>query len=270
MNQPLIEGREYQLHIRAENEIYTSEFQSVPKIPVIDSIYVEHTEQLIITGTDVAAGKLQKTPGAQVYIDINDNGDVYNYRFTGRKVCQYTYNITIPMFGSTMDITVFAWLSRAPQGVFNIAAPPGYSASNHIRKHPLVFLERTYNVFKPDTQTYFNGWIYIFHQYAISNQTYQFYKDLNSQLTAEGKLFDPLYTQARGNMICTTNPGKKMLGNFEIASMREYRFFLQATGSNEYFLKPIPYFWFIPASGNSREIPPEWWESRSKTYPENN
>jgi hypothetical protein len=266
LSKPLVSTQMYKIQISAGGEKYESPFQTIPDIPSLDDVYLSPSEQLIVGATDEAASNLQKTPGAQLYADITGKGDANYYRFTGRKICQYTYNrVTAP--GSPFEIPIYAWLSMGPLEIFNIAAPPEYSVSDDIRKHPLVFLEKSYRVFLPDTVTYFSGWIYICQQYAISEQTYNFYSDLKKQLSAGGKIFDPLYTQARGNISCVSTPGKVVLGNFEIASVREYRFYVEPTGQDIYFIKRIPYFWDIPQEGRIQYQAPVWWETRNKEYP---
>lgn len=166
-------------------------------------------------------------------------------------------------------MTMYAWMSLKPWEFYNIAGPDGYSSSREIRRHPLVFLERSYDVYIPDRTVFFLGWIYICHQYAISRESYEFYSELNGQLSAEGKLFDPLYTQVRGNLRCISDPGREILGNFEISSMREHRFFVMYQGKEKYLMKKIPWFYAIPSSGSMADETPEWWEVPVRNYPGN-
>jgi hypothetical protein len=269
LSQPLLSTRMYKIQISSGGEKYESPFQTIPDIPSIDDVYLIPSEQLVIGSTDESAASLQKTPGAQLYADIAGKGNANYYRFTGRKICQYAYN-RVPAKGSPVEIPIYAWLSMVPQESFNIAAPPEYSVSVDIRKHPLVFLDKSYRVYIPDTVTFFMGWIYICQQYAISEQTYNFYSDLKKQLSAGGKLFDPLYTQARGNISCISTPGKVVLGNFEIGSVKEYRFYVEPVGQDNYFIRKIPYFWDIPQEGKIQYQAPVWWETRLKDYPAGN
>lgn len=268
MQQTLDPQRKYRLTISAEGEQYASDWQEVPALPRIDSVYAAFEEKLMSPGTDVAAGDLRKISGTQIYVDIAATGDQNYHRFTGRKIAQYTYTVVPPGGGMMQqETTMYAWLTLTPTGLFNLAAPQAYTADKDIRKYPLTFLERSYTVLIPDTPTFFNAWIYICHQYALTAQSYQFYSDLNRQLSAEGKLFDPLYTQARGNITCTSSPDKLVLGNFEISSVREHRFFVQPVGRENFFLKRIPYFYPIPFEGKQQDIPPDWWEFPAKVYP---
>jgi len=115
----------------------------------------------------------------------------------------------------------------------------------------------------------FIGWILYVYQYSISENAHNFYKDVNSVLEADGRLFDPLYVQTRNNLKCISNPEKLILGNFEISSPREYRFYVWYLSEElGYLVKPIPYFYDIPLEGESVEAYPEFWEFPGKRiYP---
>lgn len=264
---PLDASGRYKLKIKADGEVFESGYDRIPAMPSIDSIFMVPGEILVETGTDEAATQLEKKVGAWLYIDIDAKGKDNYYRFSGRKVCQYVYNILPP--GSPFDVPVYGWFSVTPWETFNIAAPADYSLVEDVRNHPLVFLEREYNIYREDEKpVYFMGWIYICHQYAISEQSHDFYETLNKQLSAEGKLFDPLYPQARGNIKCTSDPEKVVLGNFELSQVREHRFFVISRGNDNYFVKRIPYFWEIPVKGEMVDKIPAWWEVSNRNYPD--
>lgn len=266
LSQPLQTAKKYKLHVVADKEVYVSTFEEVPAAPVAGNISIEPGEQLFTGTTDQSASQLRWEKGALLYADVNGQGNTRHFLFTGRKICQYTYNVEVKG-GASPPIPYYAWYSASPAEPFNIAAPPDYSESAAIRKHTLVFLERSVNVYISEASTVFAGWIFICQQYAISEQTYRFYSDLKKQLSASGKIFDPLYTQAKGNISCTTDPEKTVLGNFEIAAVREYRVYVEPTGSDKYHFHQIPWFWDIPSSGKVQDLPPVWWEYNGKQYP---
>ena len=259
LEQPLDPQKKYKLMVESEGETFESSYEKVPGQPDIDTVYVLHAEKLAETVTDEAAGNLYKLPGAIMYADIAARDENRYYRFISRKIVQYVYELALP---GVPPSTVYAWRTVVPLEVFNIAAPPEYTLSRDIRKHPLVFLERNFNVYKPDTQTFFVGWIYVCLQYALSEPTYNFYRDLNSQLSAGGKFFDPLYVQAKGNLVCVSDLRKVVLGNFEISTVREHRFYVQPLGSDRYVLKRLPNIWSVPGEGFTVDEPPDWWGQR--------
>ena len=168
--------------------------------------------------------------------------------------------------GDSTQITVWGWNSYYSQESFNIAAPPDYSNTTDIIKHPVFSLEK-----KPrlTSDQFFAGWILIFYQYGLSKSSHSYYKDLNNQLDSEGRLFDPLYVQALSNISCINNKDKLVLGNFEISAKKEYRFFVIYLGTKSgYLIKPIPYFYDIPAHGKKEIYRPDFWEYSTKIYPD--
>jgi hypothetical protein len=57
------------------------------------------------------------------------------------------------------------------------------------------------------------------NQFRLNADSYEWYKGVESQATAEGKIFDPLTSQLYGNITCKSEPGKLVLGFFEVSSV---------------------------------------------------
>ncbi len=256
---------QYKLKIEYKGETYESAFEPVPAIPQIDTVYgIPKTE---ITRPD--GGKdvndFWEVEGVQLYADITNEKESPYFRFTARRVLQYTYQVPVMYMGTEMMETMYGWESFYPQEDFNIAAPAEYSASTDIIKKPLYLVAKKL-IRKPEHS--FSGWILILQQHAISKNAYSYYKDLNSQLGSEGRLFDPVYVQARNNLKCNSDPNKTILGNFEIASVNETRYFVNfISNSDGYLVKKIPYHYQISTRGEQLSELPDFWESPSKTYP---
>lgn len=254
-------GIEYKLKIEYKGETYESAFEPVPAVPQIDTVYgIAKTE---ITRPD--GGKdvndFREVEGVQLYADITGAKESPYFRFTARRVLQYTYPVKVGELTETM----YGWESFYPHENYNIAAPAEYSSSTDIIKNPLYFLPKKL-IRKPEHS--FAGWILILQQYAISKNAYSYYKDLNSQLDSEGRLFDAVYVQARNNLKCTSDPNKTILGNFEIASVNETRYFINfISKSDGYLVKKIPFPYWISSNGEQLMERPDFWETPSKTYP---
>lgn len=254
--------RLYKINISYQGEEYESSFEQVPPVPSLDTVYGYPEEKVIIETGSNNVNDFRKSSGVQLYGDITHEKDLPYYRYTGRKIMQYTYLVPV---GEIEEI-MYGWKSYASNDVFNIAAPPQYSASTDILKHHLWFLEEKVAL---DSGIYFSGWILILYQHGLSETGYNYYKDLNNQLESEGRLFDPLYVQARGNMVCTSNKNKLVLGNFEISTITEHRFFVRYYDPKYgYYIKPIPYFYDIPWSGEQLGVRPDFWEYENRPYPD--
>ncbi|WP_163321947.1 DUF4249 domain-containing protein [Draconibacterium mangrovi] len=259
LNSLLNPNLQYKLKIEYRGEEYESAFEVVPQKPSIDSVYGFEEVEIRQESGDNDVDNVDRLEGVRLYADITPNNENPYCRFTTRFVLQYNYVIEVPgPFGSTMPETVYGWKSSYPQKTFNIAAPPEYSASKEIKKHPLYFLK---NRVKYEEEHIFSGWIVILYQHGITKSAYNYYDDLNKQLEAGGKIFDPLYVQARSNLRCTTNSDQKILGNFEISVNSETRYFLRYISETSGFaLHEIEERYHIPSSGEQVSIMPEWWE----------
>jgi hypothetical protein len=257
---------EYKIKITYAGNNFESSFEPVPHVPDLDTVYgIAGTKVIKVEGNN-DVDDIREKIGVQLYADISNEKELPYYRFTARKVLQYIYPVEIRMFGEIIVEPMYAWMSLFPNEMFNIAAPPEFSTSTNIVKHPLFFLDKKVT---PDTDQTFAGWILILYQHGLSVSGYNYYKDLNKQLGSEGRLFDPLYVQARNNLKCTSDPKQLILGNFEISTLKEHRYFVNFISDElGYLVKPIPYFYDIPLSGEQLSIHPDFWESQSKTYPD--
>ena len=253
--------RQYKLIISAEGEIYESELEAIPPVPAIDTLYSDHAELWARPGGENSSNEFIKTPGQQLYVDIyNDTGKAY-FKFTAQNILQYYFTFDTILYGQSTRLNKYGWKSFYPQELFNIAGPAVYSSKVDVKKHPVEFF--LYNDKSLLQVNEFGlGWIYIMHQYSISESAYNFYSDVNSQLNANGKIFDPLYVQARNNIKCVSDPNKIILGNFEIANHREYRFFVHLNqNTGDHIIRPIEEFYEIPPSGIKSVMIPWFWEN---------
>lgn len=251
----------YKLHIIAEGETFSSDYESVPETPDIDNFYSEELERWSQPGGETNVEEFKKTLGHQVYADISNGNKKTYYRFDARKVFQYTFPFDTVINGLPATRMKYGWESFYPDGNFNIAAPPEYATDFKITNHPLEFFQYS-NSGILDSISAQRGWIYIIYQHAISQSAWNFYKDLNSQLGADGKIFDPLYVQARSNLKCTSNSKKIILGNFEISRRREHRVYIYLNPhSGNHTLRRINDLYDIPERGVKSLYPPVFWQN---------
>ncbi|HRX11155.1 MAG TPA: DUF4249 domain-containing protein [Draconibacterium sp.] len=256
---------EYKIKISYKGDTFESTYETVPPLPDLDTVYGVAENKVIKISGNNDVNDIREIPGVQLYTDISHEKEMPYYRFTARKVLQYSYPVEIPWGSEILVEPMYSWLSSYPRDLYNIAAPAEFSTNKNIVKHPLFFMEQKI-IIRPDQSFY--GWILILNQFGLSESAYNYYNDLNKQLGSEGRLFDPLYVQARNNLKCTSNPNQLILGNFEISSYKEHRFFINYISREQgYLIKPIPYFYEIPELGEQLSNPPDFWESRSKTYP---
>jgi len=248
---------EYKLRIEYLDDTFESTFEPVPQSPDLDTVYGYPETVVVEIGGENDINDYRKKAGLQMYTDITQENELPYYRFTARKVLEYVY---IENLGSDVlpEIYHYKWKSYFPQGSFNIAAPPEYSASSDIIKHPLFFIDESVYM---EQDNFFVGWIVIIYQYGLSKSAYDYYNDLNNQLESEGRIFDPLYVQARNNLRCINNPEELILGNFEISTVTEHRYFVRFISEVDgYRLEPITNRIEIPLEGETIDVYPDFWE----------
>lgn len=256
----------YKIRIEYLGNTFESNYEPVPKIPELDTVYGVAGTKFIKQGGNNDPNDIREISGIQLYTDILNEKELPFYRFSARNVLQYVYTVEVVVMGEIMPEPMYAWLSTYPKEIFNIASPPEFSYTNKIVKHPLFFMVKKLTPLPDQT---FAGWILILNQYRLSESGYNFYNDLNKQLGSEGRLFDPVYVQARNNMKCVNDSKQLILGNFEISSFKEHRYFVKFISDElGYVVKRIPYYYEIPPSGEQISTPPDFWEYESKTYPD--
>ena len=260
LNSKLDISLSYRLHIIARGETFVSGYEDYLPVPHIDTLYGEHAEHWIQPGGETSVESFIKSEGQRVFIDIDSENQSRFYRFEARKILQYHFPFDTVIGGAPVVAFKFGWKSFYPEGGFNIATSSEYSKDMNISKHPMDFFGYDSKWFLKPGETG-DGWIYILYQYSLSEPAYNFYRDLNYQLEAKGKIFDPMYVQARNNLSCSTNPKKIILGNFEIGNFREHRFFVKPdllTGNH--IVRRINRFDEIPESGLNNMYQPWFWQ----------
>lgn len=256
---------QYKLKITFGGNTYESAFEPVPNIPDLDTVYGVPGIKYVKQGGNNDVEDIIEIQGVQLYTNITHEKLMPFYKFTSRKILQYIYPVEVSFMGEVIIEPMYAWLTVYPKELYNIASPPGFSTSTNIVKHPLFFMNQKLT---PELGQYFAGWILILYQYGISESAYKYYDDLNKQMGSEGSLFDPMYVQARNNLKCINNPKQIILGNFEISAVKEHRYFVNYISKElGYLIKPIPYFYEIPTSGEQISTPPDFWEYETKPYP---
>ena len=66
---------------------------------------------------------------------------------------------------------------------------------------------------------YENKRIVRINQFRLNDDSYTYYKGVENQSAADGKMFDPLPAQLYGNITCKSDPETLVLGFFEVSSV---------------------------------------------------
>jgi hypothetical protein len=260
-------GRKYTLHILTpDGNKYESSAQELIPNKEIDKIYGRLTFKPFIWKNQNGEYVHIHNQGIETYIDFfSDPEQLFTFKFNATVLIEYTY---LGGFSSNPNKNgkYYAWGKWDLKENINITEARYQNGNHEIVAHPLPFLpvEKSWYSLEPDL--YRNGfkvvhWILIIDQYRLNEDSYSFYKKIREQLAAEGKLFDPVAVQINGNIRCTNNPTKLVLGNFEVSSKETITYvvtpdWLTNTAS---YLK-IPNLLNIPDEGavEFKDLP-DWW-----------
>lgn len=270
-------GNTYTLHIiTPDGEEYASDQQHLLPEAYPDSVYTQFDYQEVL---DRSTGLKVVKKGANILSDIMNQADTLpRFRFTSNITVQYFYKIC-PLMQPC--VLFYCWQSEEANLNINLTGGEYAVDSASIRRHPVCFIEDndlcfalTYDYASqgPDlpylaieTRQYqfyevHNRLIYL-NLYTLNSEAYQFYKSMDKQLRAEGKLFDPIAVQLMGNIKCISNPSKKAFGFFEASAVShvEYKIDFRHLSNAQPSLIRVPYI--LPDESNGcyvNSIPPFW------------
>ncbi len=258
-------GSIYTLYIETpDGEIYASSPQRLYPESCPDSVYAEADYQETISQFNQLEVKVL---GANILVDINSSTDTLpRFRFTSDLGKQYYYEIYGPP-PVNRTYCFYCWQTVTAISDINLTQMEYSLNSTSLNKHAVYFVDDKIDVLgrvyrlsprKPGfpyialpTEN-FNFYtlkhrILHLYQYTLNNETYLYYKNMDEQLRSEGRLFDPIVVQLRGNIKCTSNPDLKTVGFFEASSVSRTAYSIGPRKSdNQYSVRKIPYI--LPSS----------------------
>lgn len=246
-----ITGRSYVLHIAtSDGERYESDAQTLIAAETIDTLYTTFATKDYLN----TYNELKSADGYDIRVNLFKNATAANpkplCRFESNVVVQYQY--TQEVFDPTNPAGedwywfIFGWNTFNLNETANITDERTKSSSAEIKDHLLCFMPRDPNIYGISTYPTMSSFIYFrYKQYTINEDTYNFYLEANKQLSASGKMFDPITSQLYGNVNCTSNPTKLALGLFEVSSVKQAAYIIRRNAVK------VPYTSNIPAYGGA-------------------
>jgi len=214
-------GNSYKLHIKtADGYIYESDYQRLTRPVSYDSIkYYNVTEGFLDSHKS-----LLTTTGADIRIDLSDSSSAEKIKckFTTNVTVQYTY-LGLPNSSSTTSAPVpyYGWITDLSlENDVNITDESSSSSDNSISNHKIGFIPFSVAAYPDEWHLPHIGGLARFYYYLVINQytlndaSFAFYKAAKKQLSASGKIFDPIASQLCSNIKCINNPSKLAFGFF--------------------------------------------------------
>ena len=257
-------GNSYKMNIKTrDGNIYESTPQKLLPPQTYDTIRALYATKSYL-GTD---NKLVNSDGADIRVDLfgslTNKDSLPLCRFNSKITIQYSYNqyMIDPITGELMidEITkkpfdwflvCFGYRTLSMNDIENITEEKSVTSKAFIKNHSIGFApygSRYFGIGLP-SQAYVFYYIRI-DQYTMNSDTYRFYKAANKQLSATGKIFDPITSQLYGNMKCVNDPSKIVLGLFEVSSVTQSAIVIhRASADKKIALRKVTYVDITPDS----------------------
>lgn len=259
---PLESEKNYKIRVTLDKETYESSWETMPPIPDIEQFYVERDTLVSFVPNVYGVPIKHYTRGISASVDIVTNESLKNYLFRYHSILQY-----VNPKRSSFAVDTFLWTSFFHNASDNFVRPAKYSTNTVIKKHKLMFHLKDYISYidttindKARLYAYGTGWIFEIDQYGLTENSIDFYQKISDQLNAEGKLFDPIYSQIKGNITCSSNPDKLMLGIFDLCSVKRHQYFVTNIDYKNIYYHEIDPVLDIPYEGASPGVPPFFWQ----------
>jgi hypothetical protein len=201
-------GRKYVLHIISDQHIYESSPMELKPVPQIDSLYAE-----IVQNNTYALGRI--VPGYQLYVDAYDplkKCNFYRWDFTE------TWEFKIP-FTHESIINRTCWKTAYAKNIYiqNTTA----LAEDRVSKFPLNFITT-------ETDRLTIKYSILLRQLSLNQEEYHYWEKIHRITEEVGGLYDVVPMSVQGNILCTDEPGEKVLGYFSVSSVSTKRLFIKS------------------------------------------
>ncbi len=256
------EGYSYVLHIETEQgDYYQSTSQALNPGARVDSLESRFTSIIVEQQQPDGEVVFNTVPGLEFTAEIAAGANaIPMLRFEAVVLVQFI----LYELGSSDPAFLYCRRKMPLGDDINLVVPDFESSVGELVRHQVAFMPQSFIFFagSPDWGLlYLNRRIIILRQYALNQDAYLFYKGLREQLSSEGMLFDPIPGQLTGNMKCISDPGKQVLGLFEVSATYTSTFALvnEPINENRTGIWRIHDLDYLPDNDCSYEMPPSDW-----------
>ncbi len=201
-----VPGNSYKVKIKLNDEsTYESGFQQLTRPVPIDSITYQF-ENKNINGIP--------QEGVQLYVDVLDaenKADYYSWEYSE------TWEFLTPYVNSRFPELNRCFKSSRSKNT--MLTNTTQSMDQKVIKHPLYFIST-------ETNRLTRRYSVLLKQYSLTEENYQFLKNLKTTNESAGSLFDPTPIMVEGNVESISNPENAVFGFIQVAGVSEKRIFI--------------------------------------------
>lgn len=244
--------REYVLEITTvDGKKYSSTAEKLLPCPSLDSISFQRFEKVSIDPFDYSDGlqfyanlTFSSITASHVLFNIDEA-----WEFTVPLNIEFTYDTNgIQPATGEYQLLKHCWKSDEENSIF-IATSEGAS-SNIINSIPLHFV----NTSTSRLQIMYS---ILVSQKSISAPAYYYFKELKKRVQDSGTLYETQPARPLGNLICESDPGKRILGYFYCSTSDSKRIFV----ANNFGFRTLEY------SGCTLYVPTDLADLNASNYP---
>jgi hypothetical protein len=237
--------------ITSDGTSYESAYQQLPVTFKQDSIYVDLVTKTILQKDSYGDNMIISEPEIETYVDLSSiNLEIPK--------CRYEIRTTVMYFVPNGMTTSYIWKTFNPNFIVSLT-PASFDKSKGIFKKFSIcsFSNDVYSYdISPNANIY--GFLLVCSKYSLSKETHIYYEDIDNQLVSTGHIFDPVAAQLKGNLKCTTDTSKLVLGNFEVSNSQKYYYRYQRKGRSYALVEKTGFPEFSP-DGETVGQPPAFW-----------
>jgi hypothetical protein len=256
-----VPGKTYTLHVKlSDGTLYESTPALMNDKPSDFNAYAEIGTYNSV-GTD-AYGDVLVTTETGLYIKTNVSFEATStryLRFSTKAITEKTNTIT-PSAG--YPYTKYTWTLSSLNDIPDVASTLLDSSKQMVVAHQLGFVQHLVSIDNVDDTTgptVIRGWVTTTRMYAIPADAYAYYKSIDTQLSSDDQIFDPVASQIVGNLKCKTDSSKVALGLFEVASVLIKHDAFAWYNSSTYKHKVLASFTDTVTDGVKLSSPPGFW-----------
>jgi hypothetical protein len=234
-------GNTYKLHIKTKKgNTFESNSEKLLPPQTYDSIRGLSTYEDYVNSDNT----VESIAGADIRMDFfnsySSSDSVPACRFYPFIALQYRYSswdkneLTDEVIGYYHWVN-FGWATYKLNSIENITSEKIPSSSPTIKNHSICFVPffaYNYALYLGTSSVSYVYYLKV-HQYTMNHDSYLFYSSAINQLSASGKIFDPINSQLYTNMKCTNNSSKIVVGLFEVSSVKKHAFVITLKDSRK-------------------------------------
>lgn len=203
--------KKYRLHIStSDKRSYQSEFIEVKRTPAIDSI----TYAFVGDGVEIRVNTHDPTGNSKYY--RWNYIETYEYSSPFRSLFRFE-SVGVVVNRPAAEFIQHCWNTQSSTSI--LLESTVRLQADKVSNFPLLLIT-------PESVKFSKKYSILVRQQALTEQAFNYWTALQKTTENLGGLFDPLPAEVKGNIVCVSHPGEKVIGFFRGSSVEEKRIFI--------------------------------------------